>query len=133
MEMNAHIHALKNVLDSSEVVIQPHNYPDPDALASAYALQYLLKQFGVRARLCHIGAIERAALEYIVQYFGIQLECLADTSEKTSDGQIILVDGQKFNANMTDLPGDEVACIDHHPTAGARDCGYRKVFSPDKQ
>ena len=29
---------------------------------------------------------------------------------------IVTVDAQKFNANITDFIGNEVACIDHHPT-----------------
>lgn len=34
----------------------------------------------------------------------------------TSDDYIITVDSQKGNANILDLVGNEVACIDHHPT-----------------
>ena len=33
-----------------------------------------------------------------------------------SDDPIICVDSQKKGGNITDLVGDEVACIDHHPT-----------------
>ena len=29
---------------------------------------------------------------------------------------IVTIDAQKYNSNITDFPGNEVACIDHHPT-----------------
>ena len=35
--------------------------------------------------------------------------------DMTEDDYIVLVDSQKKNSNVTDLIGDEVACIDHHP------------------
>lgn len=120
-----HIQDLVSILGPAPVIIQTHNYPDPDALASAYGLQRLLQHFGVDAKLCHVGSVERASLEYIVERFGIDLDCFSDDYAMAETDQIILVDGQKFNANMTDLPGDEIACIDHHPTFGDRDCGYK--------
>ena len=49
----------------------------------------------------------------------LHADLLADMQE--SD-YIVTVDGQKYNTNFTDLPGDEVACVDHHPQV--RDCGY---------
>ena len=49
----------------------------------------------------------------------LHADLLADMQE--SD-YIVTVDGQKYNTNFTDLPGDEVACIDHHPQV--RECGY---------
>lgn len=120
-----HIHDLISILKPDPVIIQTHNYPDPDALASAYGLQYLLKHFGTKAKLCHVGNVERASVEYIVERFGINLDCFSDNYDMIETDQIILVDGQKFNANMTDLPGDEIACIDHHPIFINRDCEYK--------
>lgn len=34
----------------------------------------------------------------------------------SAESEIILVDSQKGNANVIDMQGNEVLCIDHHPT-----------------
>ena len=41
------------------VYIQTHNFPDPDAIASAYGLQRLLEIYGVESRLCYDGRIDK--------------------------------------------------------------------------
>ena len=35
------------------VYIQTHNFPDPDAIASAYGLQKLLEIYGTESELCY--------------------------------------------------------------------------------
>ena len=37
---------LVELLKGNVVYIQTHNFPDPDAIASAFGLQYFLKQHG---------------------------------------------------------------------------------------
>lgn len=97
------------------VFIQTHNFPDQDAIASAYGLQRILEHFGIKASLCYKGSIDNMGIKHIIQEYDIPILEYAQIGDMTLDDKIILVDGQKFNANMTDLPGDEVACIDHHP------------------
>ena len=41
-------------INREHVYIQTHNFPDPDAIASAYGLQKLLELRGVRATICYI-------------------------------------------------------------------------------
>ena len=43
------------------------------------------------------------------------------------DDYIITVDAQKYNANLTDFIGTEVACIDHHPTVTKCEYLYKDV------
>lgn len=44
----------------SPLLITTHDYPDPDALASAYGLKYLAEQvFGIRSRIVYQGVIGR--------------------------------------------------------------------------
>lgn len=101
--------------DGRRVFIQTHDFPDPDALASAYGLKSLLRHYGLNATLCYKGYIEALDVMHLIGAYGIDiLECSQIAGMDRQD-KIILADGQKFNANMTDLPGDEVACIDHHP------------------
>ena len=41
------------------VYIQTHNFPDPDAIASAYGLQKLLALYGIESQLCYDGRIDK--------------------------------------------------------------------------
>ena len=45
------------------VYIQTHNFPDPDAIASAFGLQKLLGAYGVESRLCYDGKIDKLSLD----------------------------------------------------------------------
>ena len=110
------------LLKGHKTYIQTHNFPDPDAIASAYGLQYFLRQFGIDAILCYDGSIDKLSTKRMLTVFSMEIlhaDLLADMQK--SD-YIVTVDGQKYNTNFTDLPGDEVACVDHHPQV--RDCGY---------
>lgn len=99
------------------VYIQTHNFPDPDAIASAYGLQKPLGMYGVESVLCYDGKIDRLSASKMLQTFHIQMFPYKDLvpDMKESD-RIICVDTQKHAGNVTDFVGDEVACIDHHPT-----------------
>ncbi|MDO5602107.1 MAG: DHH family phosphoesterase [Oscillospiraceae bacterium] len=118
---------LVSLLQGHRVFIQTHNFPDPDAIASAYGLQVFLKVHGVAATICHTGKIERYSTQQMLALLPIELTEASQIHDMTSDDYIVTVDAQKYNANLTDLPGDEVACIDHHPTFIPCDYAYRDV------
>ena len=40
-------------INREHVYIQTHNFPDPDAIASAFGLQELLKLRGIHATICY--------------------------------------------------------------------------------
>ncbi|MBQ9451677.1 MAG: DHH family phosphoesterase [Desulfovibrio sp.] len=119
--------ALPKILSGSRVFIQTHDFPDPDAIASAYGLQYLLNQNGITATLCYRGSIERASMMHIIDAYHIDILEQAQIGDMRENDKIVLIDGQKFNANMIDLPGDEVACIDHHPTFFPCEYQYKDI------
>ena len=99
------------------VYIQTHNFPDPDAIASAFGLQRLLGAYGVESTLCYDGRIDKLSASKMLETFQIQMlpyESLISEIRETD--RIICVDTQKNGGNVTDFIGDEVACIDHHPT-----------------
>lgn len=99
------------------VWIQTHNFPDPDAIASAFGLQQLLKHFDISARICHEGQIDKLSSTKMLSLCGITMFPYSEISEiMNEDDMIILVDCQKNSGNTTDLIGDEMAVIDHHPT-----------------
>lgn len=103
-------------INRGHVYIQTHNFPDPDAIASAYGLQRLLEQRGVQATMCYKGKIDRYSTGKLVELMGIEL-LNVDALEKvlSDDDEVILVDSQKGNANIIDITGDKIICIDHHP------------------
>lgn len=107
---------LVELLKGHNNYIQTHNYPDPDAVASAFGLQYFLKQHGVDAQICYDGTIDKLSTKKMFEVFGIEILQADEIKEMTEEDYIVTVDSQKYNANLTDLIGDEVACIDHHPT-----------------
>lgn len=97
-------------------LIQMHNSPDPDSIASAYGLQYLLEHAGIPADICYRGEIEKYSTSRMVKLLGIKLKNIREIPDMTENDYIVLVDSQKGNANITDFIGNEIASIDHHPT-----------------
>jgi nanoRNase/pAp phosphatase (c-di-AMP/oligoRNAs hydrolase) len=107
---------LISIIAGEKLYIQAHNYPDQDALACAYALQYLLKVKGISADIIYKGEIDKLNTVSMVNVIGIEIKNLDEIGKMDKASQIILVDGQKGNANVVDFIGDEIACIDHHET-----------------
>ena len=99
------------------IYIQTHNFPDPDAIASAYGLQKLLALYGVESKLCYDGRIDKLSASKMLDTFDIKMLPYAQlVPDMRETDRIICVDSQKHGGNVTDFIGDEVACIDHHPT-----------------
>lgn len=103
-------------ITKEHVYIQTHNFPDPDAIASAFGMQELLKSRGIYATICYRGKIDRYSTEKLVELLGIEIKNLDVDITPTEEDEVILVDAQKGNANIVNMAGDEIICIDHHPT-----------------
>ena len=107
-----------------EVFIQPHNVPDPDAIASSLGLYYLLSQRGIqKLAIVYDQEIEKANSLSMINLFKVPIVLASEVHTLGTEDWAVLVDAQKGNANLTDLPTDEVAVIDHHEYKG--DMGYR--------
>ena len=107
-----------------EVFIQPHNVPDPDAIASSLGMYYLLSQRGIKKlAIVYDQEIEKANSLRMLELFKVPIIKAADAATLGTEDWAVLVDAQKGNSNITDLPTDEVAAIDHHEFVG--DKGYR--------
>lgn len=103
-------------INREHVYIQTHNFPDPDAIASAYGLQRLLAHRGVRATICYNGKIDRYSTDKLRELMEIELLNVEDIASVLSEeDEVILVDSQKGNSNIINITGDEIICIDHHP------------------
>ncbi|MBP7175397.1 MAG: DHH family phosphoesterase [Thermoclostridium sp.] len=113
----SHLKKLAELFESGEhkAFIQMHNSPDPDSIASAYGLQYLLKHEGVEPVICYRGEIEKYSTNRMVELLDIRLKNILDTQDMKETDFIVLVDSQKGNSNVTDFIGNEIASIDHHP------------------
>jgi len=107
---------LAAVAETDQILILPHNDPDPDAIASALALRYLLdNRTNVETKLAYCGLIGRAENRALVNYLGRPLEWLSksDISPQTA---IALIDTQPCAGNNI-LPDEStpILVIDHHP------------------
>lgn len=100
--------------DEKLIYIQPHNYPDHDAIASAFGLQYLFKQFSIKSEIVYCGSLNRTSLEWMIDKLKIKLIKSDDCKKMVAEDKIVIVDGCKGNNNVFDLIGDEIAVIDHH-------------------
>ena len=95
------------------VFIQAHDFPDHDAVSSAFALQFLLEKNGIASHLMYNGSIDRASIQRMIKECGINVSHWQDTDVTETD-IIITIDGCIGEKNMFDVPGQEIAVIDHH-------------------
>jgi len=102
------------------LLILPHDNPDPDAMASAAALKYLVAE--ILKKEAHIvlgGIVGRAENRAMRTYLNITLVPVSEVRFE-GDVQIALVDTQPGRSNNS-LPDGVVptVVIDHHPAYAA--------------
>jgi nanoRNase/pAp phosphatase (c-di-AMP/oligoRNAs hydrolase) len=102
------------------VMVVMHDNPDPDAIATGWAILCLIEEkLGIRANLIAGGAIVRAENRHMVDLLGapVQLVLAIDVLENTAT---VLVDcGLGAGNQLLTRDGIEpVAVIDHHPSSG---------------
>lgn len=115
---------LIKTIEGKHVFIQTHNFPDPDAISSAYGLKKILEYYSIKSTICYKGKIDRYAMMRFIEYLDTPIVNMDELAYMRGSDEIILVDGQKGNANLVDLIGNEIICIDHHPTY-EEDISYR--------
>ena len=88
------------------IYIQTHNFPDPDAIASAFGLQRLLAQHEIPSTLCYDGRIDKLSASKMLEAFQIQMfpyeQLRPDMAE---EDYVICVDAQKHSGNIADFVG----------------------------
>lgn len=109
---------LKSALPAKgTALIIPHDYPDPDALASAAAMHLLLaERFGVRSRIAFTGMVSRAENQELLRHCPYHWHLLEEIREPKRRVPCIFVDTAPWSGNVT-IPafGRPVAVFDHHP------------------
>lgn len=118
---------LIDILKNHTVYIQTHNFPDPDAISAAFGLQQFLAYYEISATLCYDGKIDRLSAKKMLETFEITMYSKDNLPFMTEQDFIVLIDSQKKNSNVTDLIGDEIACIDHHPIFFSYDYIYQDI------
>jgi nanoRNase/pAp phosphatase (c-di-AMP/oligoRNAs hydrolase) len=105
---------LKALSGIAELLVLPHNDPDPDAIASAVALRHLLvTKLDAVVHIAYRGIIGRAENKALVRYLDHPLRRLKNAD--LSQMPVVLVDTQPGAGNNALLPGSSVvAVIDHH-------------------
>ena len=109
------------------VAIYTHDQPDPDSIASAYALQHLLaRRLEVDSIIAFGGTVGRATNRAMVELLGIRLRPLAGIKYEEY-GTHCMIDTQPETGNHS-IPDDLpiAIAIDHHPT---RPSARKAVFT----
>ncbi|NLE45876.1 MAG: hypothetical protein GX620_14235 [Chloroflexi bacterium] len=106
---------LRAINGLDRLLIMPHNNPDPDAIASALALRFLLDQVSkVSGQLAYVGLVGRSENKALVRYLDYPSE---PVHVRELDEQVpwALVDTQPGAGNNPWHAGISVAIvIDHH-------------------
>lgn len=109
---------LTSMLTYDDIVIQCHDDPDADAIASGYVLLKYLESRGKSPRLVYSGRREanKKSLLLMLKELDIPLEYLPKWDRAPEDGAelLITVDCRAGQRNVSALPCQNLAVIDHH-------------------
>lgn len=95
--------------DGKQVAIFTHPTPDPDAIGSAFALQWIAKQTGAEAKIFYSGDVSHPQNKTMVNCLGIVL-CRSEDFDPEKFQLVATVDSTPKNAAVDE--SDIV--IDHH-------------------
>ena len=108
---------LKSVLEGQKTaVIAIYGNPDPDALASAWALRELMRMEGVIATIGYTGEVGRLENQAMIQHLNIPVGPL-DHDEVLRTDLVAVVDAQPEFFKDCPLSRCDIV-IDHHPVYG---------------
>ena len=107
---------LAELLTFNKIVVQCHDNPDADSIASGYALYMYLQEQGKEVRLIYSGrnAIRKSNLVMMVKELEIPIEHVQNMSGEEEVDLLVTVDCQYGEGNVTLYPARQVAVIDHH-------------------
>lgn len=109
----SNVKELIKIIGNRSVYIQTHNFPDHDAVASAFGLQELFNKFGILSHIVYEGEIQRDSLKTMIRGLDIELKHYNDFNIGCED-IIVIVDACRGNSNVSNLPGHLIGIIDHH-------------------
>lgn len=108
---------LSELLKYDNIVVQCHDNPDADAIASGFGVYTYLKERGKQVRLIYGGrfAVKKSNLVLMVTELKIPIEYV---KQLEAPELLITVDCQYGEGNVTRFPAENVAVIDHHQVSG---------------
>jgi nanoRNase/pAp phosphatase (c-di-AMP/oligoRNAs hydrolase) len=112
---------LSALVPGRPALVQTHDYPDIDAVASAWALAELLRLQGRDAACAYRGEMRSRSLRRLVAALGIGIGPAGDARGRPS---VVVVDGSPANGNVTLADGELAAVIDHHRPSGETGAPY---------
>lgn len=121
---------LKDLLAYNQIIVQCHDNPDADAIASGYAVYSYLKDKGKDVYFVYAGVneVQKANLKLMLDYLeiGDTLKYVKNVNEflysfknvynenPVFPGLVVTVDCQYGAGNVTKIPASNMAIIDHH-------------------
>lgn len=107
---------LRELLEFNQIVVQCHDNPDADAIASGYAVYTYLKNHGKEVRLVYSGrnVIRKSNLVIMIRELEIPIEHVRNTEKESPAELLVTVDCQYGEGNVSLYPAQTVAVIDHH-------------------
>lgn len=106
---------IKDFAGYEKIIIQCHDVPDADTIASGFALQHYLQSFGREPRLVYGGkaGISKPNLLLMLSLMNIKIEHVNEIKPCECD-LLITVDCQYSAGNVKFFPAKNFAVIDHH-------------------
>ena len=101
----------------NEIVIQCHDNPDADALASGFALRWYFSRQGKEVRFVYGGEHEIQKSNLVLMNENLEIGC-EHIKSLAAPELLITVDCQYGESNVTAFPAEHVAVIDHHRVSG---------------
>ncbi len=110
---------LHELLPYNDIIIQCHDNPDADALASGYALLWYFKKQGKTARFIYRGVnrVQKSNLLIMLSELAIPVEYEPELTHVPE--LLITVDCQYGQRNVTETKAQNIAVIDHHQVSEA--------------
>ncbi len=126
--MNKHYNMIiEAVKRHKKIFIQPHNIPDPDAIASSFGLKSYFATKGIESEIIYVDSIEKTNSKTMVEIFDIDMTLKESTSQFLEEDFIILIDTQLSHSNVTNLKADNMGVIDHHKFMGTENYSFMDI------
>lgn len=109
---------LRDLHEYRQIIIQCHDNPDADTIASGYGLYVYFKMQGIPASLIYSGRFEinKSNLVIMIQELDIPITYIKQEEFQPLGKEALLIttDCQYGAGNVTKLPAENIAVIDHH-------------------
>ena len=116
---------LSDLLTHDNIIIQCHNNPDADAIASGFAVYTYLQQHSKSVRLIYSGfdKITKSNLKLMIERLQIPIEHIQNVESEPC--LLVCVDCQYGESNVAEIKAKAIAIIDHHiEVNNQRDLAY---------